>query len=135
MTTTAGILVITHCLLGKELINAAELILGKINNISYVSIMETAVNEDILKTIEEKISFFRSKGDNVLILTDMFGGTPTNLSLSFLDKDIVEVVTGVNLPMLIAVVSVRDQMGLSELGKIAQEEGRRSVKMAGKLIE
>ena len=135
MTTNTGILVITHCLLGKELISAAELIMGKINNISYVSIMNTAANEDILKTIEEKISFFRYKGDNVLILTDMFGGTPTNLSLSFLDKNIVEVVTGVNLPMLIAVVNLREQVGLSELGKIAQKEGRNSVKMAGELIE
>ena len=132
---STGIIVITHCQLGKELINAAELILGKINNISYVSIMDTVPNEDILKSIEEKIKLFRNKNDNVLILTDMFGGTPTNLSLSFLEKDMVEVVTGVNMPMLIAAVSVRDQVGLSELGKIAQEEGQRSVKMAGKLIE
>jgi len=132
---TTGILVITHCMLGKELVNAAELILGKISNILCVSIMETAASEDILKTIEEKIIFFRNKGDSVLILTDMFGGTPSNLSLSFLEKNIVEVVTGVNLPMLIAVVSVRDQMGLSELGKFAQDEGRRSVKMAGELLE
>lgn len=130
-----GILIITHCQLGKELINAAELILGKINNISDVSIVGTAENEDILKSIEEKVIFFRNKGDNVLILTDMFGGTPSNLSLSFLEKDRVEVVTGVNLPMVIAAVSTRDQMELSELGKIVQEEGRRSVKMAGKLLE
>jgi len=132
---TTAILIVTHCQLGKELINAAELILGKINNISDVSITDTATNEDILKSIEEKISFFRDKGYNVLILTDMFGGTPSNLSLSFLEKDSVEVITGVNLPMVIAAVSARDSSELSELGRIVQEEGQRSVKMAGKLIE
>ena len=132
---TTGILIITHCQLGKELINAAELILGNINNISYVSIMDTTANEDILKSIEEKVKNFTNKNNNVLILTDMFGGTPSNLSLSFLEKDRIEVVTGVNLPMLIAVVGVRDKMEISELGKIAQEEGRRSVKMAGQFLE
>ena len=132
---TTGILIITHCQLGKELINAAELILGNINNISYVSIMDTTANEDILKSIEEKVKNFTDKNNNVLILTDMFGGTPSNLSLSFLEKDRIEVVTGVNLPMLIAVVGVRDKMKISELGKIAQEEGRRSVKMAGQFLE
>jgi PTS system mannose-specific IIA component len=70
-----------------------------------------------------------------LILTDMFGGTPSNLSLSFLEDERVEVLTGVNLPMVITVAQDRNQLKLSELGEKAQQAGRRSIALAGKLLK
>ncbi len=129
-----GILIISHCDLGRELLNAAELILGKLEAADSVSIMQTTTSEDVLKTISEKIKALDS-GQGVLVLTDMFGGTPSNLSLSFLKEESVEVLTGVNLPMVVAVAQDRDRLPLSELGEKAQQAGRRSIALAGKLLK
>lgn len=99
-TEPAGILVITHSNYGESLLAAAESILGPIENCAALSI-------DITADVKEAIDGLRStvenmnKGNGVLILTDMFGGTPTNLSLSLLSIKGVEVVTGVNLPMIL----------------------------------
>ena len=68
-------------------------------------------------------------------MTDMFGGTPSNLSLSFLKDERVEVLTGVNLPMVIAVAQDRNRLALADLGEKAQQEGRRSIALAGKLLK
>ena len=78
-----GLLIISHCDLGRELLNAAELILGKLDNADTVCISSTAKSEELLSSISSKIKAL-DKGKGVLILTDMFGGTPSNLSLSFL---------------------------------------------------
>jgi len=87
-----------------------------------------------LKTISEEIKALDS-GHGVLVLTDMFGGTPSNLSLSFLKEKKVEVLTGVNLPMVVEVAQNRDRLTLSELGEKAQEAGRKSIALAGKLLK
>lgn len=129
-----GLLIISHCDLGRELLNAAELILGKLDNADTVCISSTAKSEELLSSISIKIKAL-DKGKGVLILTDMFGGTPSNLSLSFLQDDKVEVLTGVNLPMVIAVAQDRENLTLSELGKRAQEAGRRSIALASKLLK
>ncbi|HDG97366.1 MAG: PTS sugar transporter [Deltaproteobacteria bacterium] len=129
-----GLLIISHCDLGRELLNAAELILGKLDNADTVCISSTAKSEELLSSISSKIKAL-DKGKGVLILTDMFGGTPSNLSLSFLQDDKVEVLTGVNLPMVIAVAQDREDLTLSELGKRAQEAGRRSIALASKLLK
>ncbi|MBW1731280.1 MAG: PTS sugar transporter subunit IIA [Deltaproteobacteria bacterium] len=129
-----GLLIISHCDLGRELLNAAELILGKLENADSISITTTANSEELLESISKKIESL-NKGKGVLILTDMFGGTPSNLSLSFLEDDTVEVLTGVNLPMVIAVAQDRDRLSLSELGEKAQEAGKRSIALAGKLLK
>ena len=97
-----GLLIVTHCDLGKEFLNAAEFIVGRLDAAEFISVIQTTDNEQILKTIETKITDL-DKGRGVLILTDMFGGTPSNLSLSFLKNESVEVLTGVNLPMIISV--------------------------------
>ncbi len=99
-TEPAGILVITHSNYGESLLAAAESILGPIENCAALSIDITA---DVKETIDGLRSTVENmnKGNGVLILTDMFGGTPTNLSLSLLSIKGVEVVTGVNLPMIL----------------------------------
>jgi PTS system mannose-specific IIA component len=129
-----GLLIVTHSDLGKELLNAAEFIVGRLDAAEAVSITQTADSEQIRKMIEEKVSVL-DKGQGVLILTDMFGGTPSNISLSFLKEDVVEVLTGVNLPMVIAIAQARAQMGLNRLAQMAQEAGKTSISLASKLLE
>ena len=129
-----GLLIVTHCDLGKELLNAAEFIVGSIEAADTLSITQTADSEKLRKNLERKISAL-NKGRGVLILTDMFGGTPSNLSLSFLKEGKVEVLTGVNLPMIIAFVQYRSNLTLKELAQKAQEAGKLGISVAGKLLE
>ena len=129
-----GLLIISHCDVGRELINATELILGSVENADAISITQTTESEEILKMIGKRIKAL-DKGQGVLVLTDMFGGTPSNLSLSFLKEERVEVLTGVNLPMVVAVAQDRTSYTLSELGERAQQAGRRSIALAGKLLK
>jgi PTS system mannose-specific IIA component len=133
MDVMVGILIICHCNLGRELISAAELILGRIEQSDFMAISQISESEDLIKTIAEKIDAL-DKGSGVLVLTDMFGGTPSNLSLSFLNDERVEVLTGVNLPMVISAVQWRDSLSLKELGERAESEGRRSITLAGNMI-
>jgi len=129
-----GLLIVTHCDLGKEFLNAAEFIVGRLEGVQVISITQSSDSEKIRKTIEEKIKTL-NKGKGVIILTDMFGGTPSNLSLSFLKDEAVEVLTGVNLPMVIAIAQNRTRMSLSELAEKAQEAGKASISLAGKLLK
>ena len=129
-----GLLIVTHCDLGKEFLNAAEFIVGSIASVDVISITEKTDSDEIRKMIEEKLIKLNT-GKGVLILTDMFGGTPSNISLSFLKKEMVEVLTGVNLPMIIAIAQNRPNLELPELAERAQEAGKMSISLAGKLLE
>lgn len=129
-----GLLIITHCELGRELINAAEFIVGRIEGVDAISITQTSESEDIRQAIKEKISAL-DNGEGVLILTDMFGGSPSNISLSFLEKERVEVLTGVNLPMIMAICQNRSDLKLSEVAATAEEAGKMSISLAGKLLD
>jgi PTS system mannose-specific IIA component len=129
-----GLLIISHCDLGKEFLSAAEFIVGRLEAADAISITQTTETEELLKTISKKIKDLNS-GQGVLVLTDMFGGTPSNLSLSFLKEESVEVLTGVNLPMVVAVAQDRDRLTLSELGERAEQAGKRSIALAGKLLQ
>jgi len=129
-----GLLIISHCGLGKELLNAAELIFGRIEAVKSISITQTTESEKLLKKISAEIKSLDS-GQGVLLLTDMFGGTPSNLSLSFLKEEMVEVLTGVNLPMVVEVAQKRENLTLSELGEKAQEAGIRGIALAGKMLK
>ena len=128
-----GLLIISHCDLGRELLNAAELILGRLEAASAISVTQTSETSDLLKTISKQIEAI-DQGEGVLVLTDMFGGTPSNLSLSFLKEETVEVLTGVNLPMVVEVAQNRQRMTLSELGEKAQEAGKKGIALAGKML-
>ena len=129
-----GLLIISHCDLGKELLNAAELIFGRLEAAKAIAITQTTESEELLKMIAEQIKELDS-GQGVLVLTDMFGGTPSNLSLSFLKEEMVEVLTGVNLPMVVEAAQNRERLSLSELGEKAQEAGTRGIALAGKLLK
>jgi PTS system mannose-specific IIA component len=129
-----GLLIVTHCDLGKELLNAAEFIVGKIEAVDTIAITETSGTDLLRKKIEAKVGAL-NKGDGVLILTDMFGGTPSNLSLSFLKEGKIEVLTGVNLPMIIAIVQNRPNFKVTALAEKAQEAGKMGISLASKLLE
>ena len=129
-----GLIIVTHCDLGRELLNAAKFIVGRIDGAETIAINQNSDSRELLKAIEKKIAAL-NQGEGVLILTDMFGGTPSNLSLSFLKEEKVEVLTGVNLPMLIATVQNRTRLSLSELAEKAQEAGKMGISLAGKLLE
>lgn len=129
-----GLLIISHCDLGREFLKAAELIMGSLENADAIAITQTTNSQEMLEAISEKIKAL-NKGEGVLILTDMFGGTPSNLSLSFLDDDLVEVLTGVNLPMVISVAQDRERLKLDELGEKAKEAGKRSIALAGQMLK
>lgn len=129
-----GMLIVTHCDLGKEFLNAAEFIVGRIDAADTISIIQTSESKAIRDSIEKKISDL-DQGQGVLILTDMFGGTPSNISLSFLSEERVEVLTGVNLPMVIAIVQNRENLNLKGVAEKAQEAGTMGISLAGKLLE
>ena len=130
-----GILVVTHGRLASELVTAAEMIVGEIPNVTAVSIGwhdDPDEAQEEIRTAIERVG--GSQG--TVVLTDMFGGTPSNLSLAFLEKDRVEVITGVNLPMLIKLVSLREGEQV-DLGAVAQEisaQGKESIYVASDLL-
>ena len=134
MKPMIGLLIVTHCDLGTEFLKAAEFIIGRIDLVDTISITQSLDSDHIRKTIGEKIAAL-NQGNGVLILTDMFGGTPSNLSLSFLKDEQVEVLTGVNLPMIIAFVQNRSDLNLKELAEKAQKAGKVGISVAGKLLE
>lgn len=124
-----GIVVCAHFNLAKEIVLATELITGKQDQMRYVNInpeedMEKAKNE-LWQAIREVDS-----GEGVIIFTDMFGGTPCNLSLSFLEKGKIEVITGVNLPMLVKVALERKRKKLEELTESITEYGQKQIYLA-----
>jgi len=128
-----GVVVVTHGQLATELVNAAEMIVGDLPRFTAVSIgWHDDVNdarEDIAQAIE------RVRGsEGVLLLTDMFGGTPSNLGMTFLETDRVEVITGVNLPMLIKLASLRESSNLLAVAKEMREHGRNAIWVASDLL-
>ena len=128
-----GVVVVTHGQLATELVNAAEMIVGDLPRFTAVSIgWHDDVNdarEDIAAAID------RVRGDSgVLLLTDMFGGTPSNLGMTFLEKDHVEVITGVNLPMLIKLASLRSSSDLLGVAHEMREHGRNAIWVASDLL-
>jgi PTS system mannose-specific IIA component len=128
-----GALVVTHGHLGQELVAAAEMIVGEISHIRAVSIgWHDDVNE-AQKDIQQRISELDS-GKGVLILTDMFGGTPSNIAFSLHDPGKIDIVTGVNLPMIIKIVSQKEADTLDSLARIVRDQGRASIAMASDFL-
>ena len=125
-----GILVVTHGNVARELVNALKMIVGEQDQVQALSI-DWEVDVDVAKGHIGK-AINRCGKKDVLILTDMFGGTPTNLVLPFAG-DGVEVVTGVNLPMLIKACQIRTKP-LAEVARIVCAQGRESVQIAGDLL-
>lgn len=128
-----GVLITTHGELGNELIRAAELIKGPLKGVLHISIDQTKGVEDLKKEIGNAIKKL-DKGRGVLILTDLFGGTPSNISLSFMKEGKVEVVTGVNLPMMLKISEIKKEMSLNEYACMIKEYGKKNISLASEIL-
>jgi mannose PTS system EIIA component len=128
-----GLVVVAHAGLAAELINAAEMIVGKIEGSAAVEIKPDDSVDKIRTALTAAIESVTSA--NVIIMTDMFGGTPSNMSLSFLKENEIEVLTGVNLPMLIKFASDRSRFGVAELAAQIRDTGREGVTVAGDYLK
>ena len=128
-----GVLIITHGNLGNELIQVTRLIRGEMEGALAISVDETKGVESLKKEITTAIKQLDS-GKGVLILTDLFGGTPSNISLSFLKEGKVEVVTGVNLPMMLKVSETKDEKGLSEFADFIRNYGKNNIYLASEIL-
>src|ERR671927_277891 len=128
----AGVIV-SHGQVANELLSAAETIIGHMRHITAVSIgwhddVEAAKNE--IRRAMERVS----DGGGVLLMTDMFGATPTNIASMFLQQGEVEVVTGVNLPMVIKLAGLQPGVPLEEVARLVRDQGRQGIYLAGELL-
>ncbi|MEE8462747.1 MAG: PTS sugar transporter subunit IIA [Acidobacteriota bacterium] len=128
-----GALVVTHGQLGQELVSAAQAIVGEISYIAAVSIGWNDDVDESKKKIEQAVAEV-DQGKGVIILTDMFGGTPSNLSLPLLKRNEVDIVTGVNLPMVIKVANQPGTDSLSELVTKVKNQGQSHISIASELL-
>jgi PTS system mannose-specific IIA component len=128
-----GALVVTHGQLGQELVSAAQAIVGEISYIAAVSIGWNDDVDESKKKIEQAVAEV-DQGKGVIILTDMFGGTPSNLSLPLLKRNEVDIVTGVNLPMVIKVANQPGTDSLSELVTKVKKQGQSHISIASELL-
>lgn len=131
-----GIVIVTHGLFGNILIDTAEAIIDKrLENVAAVSIDLKEHVETLRKKINDGIKEVSQNG-GVLILTDMFGGTPSNLSYSFLEEGKIEVISGVNLPMLIKAVNLRKkEEDLHSMATTIESYGKKSISLASELVK
>ena len=130
-----GILIVTHRQLAEALLSASDLIMGRLEKLVAVSLDPSAMPDELRQQIAEGLAKLNGT-DGVLILTDMFGGTPSNLSLSFLKEGQVEVISGVNLPMLIKVNQLRQGQyaNLREMALTLQQSGQQGITVASELL-
>ncbi len=126
-------LLITHASLGRELLNAAEFILGSIEQVDSLGI-EMSQDPDLIRSQVQEAIARLDQGQGILILTDLFGGTPSNISLPFHQQDKCEVVTGVNLPMVIKAATSRGKGSLSDLAREVCQAGQEAISVAGELL-
>jgi len=130
-----GILIVSHRQLGDALIDCVEFILGEPPpSLAAISIDLRENAADLRTKIEKGIKKVDT-GGGVLILTDMFGGTPSNLSYAFLEEGQIEVISGVNLPMVIKAVNMRDGKGLTELAQYLENFGKKSISLASGILK
>jgi mannose PTS system EIIA component len=129
-----GVVVVTHGQLAVELVNAAEAIVGDLAHVQAVSIGWHDDMEQARQEIGQAIARVATPA-GTLVLTDMFGGTPSNLAVTFLVPDRVEVVTGVNLPMLLKLATLRRADTLREVARIVREHGQGAVWVASDLLQ
>jgi mannose PTS system EIIA component len=128
-----GVVVVTHGQLAAELVNAAETIVGDLPRFAAVSIGWHDTVELARDEIAQAVARVDA-GHGVIVLTDMFGGTPSNLAITFLVDGRIEVITGVNLPMLLKLAGARDVTDLRELARRIREDGRNAIWVAADLL-
>ncbi len=128
-----GLVLVTHGRLAEEFLQALEHIVGPQKNVAAVCIDPDDDMEERRQEIIDKVKSAQD-GDGVVLLTDMFGGTPSNLAISVLEQDKVEVIAGINLPMLIKLASVRGKESLQRAVAQSQEAGRKYINVASQLL-
>ena len=130
-----GLVVATHGNLGEELLNAAQMIIGPVRNARSVSVTQDKSMEDIRGAIASSVNDVGGDGHGVIVITDMFGGTPANVSMTFLETESIEVLTGVNLPMLLKFFNSQENLGLDELAGILKSYGQQSIVVASEYLK
>ena len=130
--TQIGIIIVAHADLGATLLRLVESILGPQSDCTSISVDAAFEASDTVQRLNDAASRL-DKGAGVLVLTDMFGGTPTNLSLALLARHRLEVVTGVNLPMALKAFGARE-VALEDLAALAEEAGKSGIVAAGKML-
>jgi PTS system mannose-specific IIA component len=128
-----GVVLVTHYQIGKEFLHALRLIVPNTPDFLTVSI-DPKQSVDEMRQLIERALKRANHGAGVLVLTDMFGGTPSNMSLSFVEETGVEVVTGLNLPMLIKLATLSEDQPLDELAKFIKSYGQRNISVASEIL-
>ncbi len=128
-----GVVIVTHYRLGEEFLQALQLIVPEAPAFGAVAVDPKTPVDEMRGAIQAAITK-ADGGGGVLVLTDMFGGTPSNISLSFLAEHRVEVVTGVNLPMLIKLASLNEELPLEELAPFIASYGQRNISVASQIL-
>ena len=130
-----GVVVVTHCHLAEELISAAQLVVGEeLKQFQAVSVDPKDGSDQIREKIVAAIRKVDT-GQGILILTDMYGGTPSNISLSFLEEKKIEVITGVNLPMLLKLATVQSTPDLDQLAAFITDYGQKNINLASDVLK
>ncbi len=122
-----GILLISHADFAAALLRAAELIIGPAEKTAAISLTRERSPDDVKVEIQKQLAVLGSDGEGVLVLTDMFGGTPTNMMADFLLSDNVDVLTGMNLPMLLKGLGARKNSNLTGLSEMLAEYARNTI--------
>jgi PTS system mannose-specific IIA component len=128
-----GVVIVTHYQIGAEFLHALRLIVPNAPDFLSVSIDPKQSVDEMRRLIQQALKRADS-GAGVLVLTDMFGGTPSNMSLSFVEETGVEVVTGLNLPMLIKLATLSEDKTLEELAKLIKSYGQRNISVASEIL-
>ena len=129
-----GLLLVSHGRIAESFLEVSLEIVGPVKGVQVVSLAEPIDEEKVMADIQ-KARREIDKGDGILILTDMFGGTPANLCFSLLEDPMVQVLTGMNLPMILQILSSRKDASLAELAGIAMRCGRENIYLAREILE
>lgn len=128
-----GAVIVTHYRLADEFLRALEMIVGEQKRFLAIGLDPSMPPEDMQSRIEKAVREVDG-GSGVLVLVDMFGGTPSNLCLSFLDEGHVEVVTGINLPMLVKLAQLKEDLPIHDVAVLVRDYGRRNIRVASDVL-
>jgi len=128
-----GLVIATHANLGAEILLATEMIIGALSQARAVGIRKEDSVEEIRSAVAGAIDDV-SDNEGVIVMTDMFGGTPSNISLAFLEPDRVEVLTGVNLPMVLKFFNSQEGLSLAELALLLQSYGQQGITLPSQFL-
>lgn len=129
-----GLLIVTHANMAQELLRATEMIIGPVSAAKAVSVSREDSVEKIIQALSEACDEVDCQGDGIIIMTDMFGGTPTNLSLSVTEHRTAEIITGVNLPMVIKFFNSRQAVAVAELAPVLRDYAADKISVVSELL-